>query len=200
MRHWLVLVLFLLGLGTLRVAACGEDPSCLSDEDCDDGNPCTIDYCWRYDPDDPMGCEVVRRCGHSYWQLDGTPCGSDKICVGGTCRENLCKDDVCDDGLECTEDECDIYDGTCDYTNLCDDGDDCTEDICNPEDGLCDFTTLAEDGTGCGFDEGQIGICKAGACVGPCDPRSNQIYPCPGEPIPDYFCCPGREYCIEGGC
>ena len=28
MRHWLVLILFLLGLGTLRVMACGEE-SCV---------------------------------------------------------------------------------------------------------------------------------------------------------------------------
>ena len=42
MRHWVVLVLFLFALGTLRVVACGEeDVSCVDDEDCDDGNPCT---------------------------------------------------------------------------------------------------------------------------------------------------------------
>jgi hypothetical protein len=43
MRHWIVLVLFLLGLGTLRVVACGEEPECMTNADCDDGNPCTSD-------------------------------------------------------------------------------------------------------------------------------------------------------------
>jgi len=199
MRHWLVLVLFLLGLGALRVVACGEDRSCVEDEDCNDGNPCTRDSCISYDPDAPLHCDVVQRCRHSL-VTTGTPCGSGRVCVTGVCKENLCEDVVCDDGLECTAGTCDFSDGTCDFMNLCGDGDDCTEDICSPQDGLCDFTVPVDDGTGCGFDEGQRGICKAGACVGPCDPRSNQMYPCPGEHVPDYFCCPNREYCIEGGC
>jgi len=42
MRHWVVIMLFLFALGALRVVACGEeDVSCVDDEDCDDGNPCT---------------------------------------------------------------------------------------------------------------------------------------------------------------
>jgi hypothetical protein len=200
MRHWVVLVLFLFALGTLRVVACGEeDRSCVEDEDCDDGNPCTEDWCYSYDPDAPITCEVVQRCGHLP-EDDGTSCGSGKVCVLGACIENLCEDVVCEDGNACTDDTCDYEDGMCHFTSRCDDGDDCTEDICNPLDGSCDSTTPAEDGTACGWYEGLLGMCSAGACVGPCDPGSNQIYPCPGEPVPDYFCCPGREYCIEGGC
>jgi hypothetical protein len=198
MRHWLVLVLFLLGLGTLRVVACGDDPSCVDNEDCDDGNPCTRDSCVSYDPDAPITCDVVRRCRH--WpEDDGTPCGSDKICVGGTCRDNLCKDVVCDDGLECTEEECDLYNGTCDFTNLCDDDDPCTENICSAPDGVCDFTTPAEDGTGCGLEDvldvSSNGVCEAGVCVGVCDPASEQQSPCPIED--DWVCCPGLEGCVD---
>ncbi|UCD23448.1 MAG: hypothetical protein JSW51_10405 [Gemmatimonadota bacterium] len=200
--RWLIgFVLLLLGLGTLRMVGCGEeDRSCVDAEDCDDGNPCTRDSCVSYDPDAPITCDVVRRCRH--WpEDDGTPCGSGEICVDGVCGENLCKDVVCDDGLDCTEGECDLRDGKCYFTNLCDDDDDCTKDICNPENGLCDFTTLAEDGTGCGLTQDRlelIGVCEAGVCVGgACDPESTEVYECPIGEV-DYFCCPGWGYCIFG--
>jgi hypothetical protein len=52
MRHWLVLVLFLFALGTLRMVACGdyEDQGCLADP-CEgvvcppDDNLCTVEFC-----------------------------------------------------------------------------------------------------------------------------------------------------------
>jgi hypothetical protein len=113
MRQWVVLVLFLFALGTLRVVACGEE-SCVEDEDCDDGNPCSRDYCYSYDPDAPL-CEAVHsHCSH-FSEIDGTPCGSGKVCVDDVCGENLCKDVVCDDGDACTEDVCDFRTGTCEY-------------------------------------------------------------------------------------
>jgi len=200
MRYLVGFVLVLMALGTLRIVGCGDE-GCVTNEDCDDGNPCTRDSCIRYDPDAPITCDVV----HSYCQhlpeMDGTPCGPGMVCVGLRCQENLCQDVVCDDGLECTEDECDIHDGECYFTNICDDDDDCTEDFCNPENGLCDFTTLVEDGEFCGIvKDGSelIGVCEAGVCVGgACDPESTEVYECPvGEA--DYFCCPGWGYCNFG--
>jgi hypothetical protein len=200
MRHWLVLILFLLGLGTLRVVACGED-SCVEDDDCNDGNPCTKDYC----PEPPLfdldlslcGADDEQKCATSR-KGDGTPCGSGKVCVDGVCGENLCEGIVCDDGLDCTDDECDFKDGECRFTTRCNDGDPCTEDICSSVTGLCDSTTPAEDGTTCNYGE-HVGICSAGVCVAACDPGSNQIYPCPWH-SPDWYCCPGTEFCIHGGC
>jgi hypothetical protein len=167
MRHWVVLVLFLFALGTLRVVACGEEGRlCVDDEDCDDGNPCTSDWCWSYDPDAPITCEVMKRCRYS-WSDDGTPCkvgDRDGVCVDGQCVEDPCEGVVCDDRLACTDDTCDDTNGKCVFTNLCDDGDPCTKDTCNPDDGICDFTALA-DGANCLGDDEYVGICEAGICV-----------------------------------
>jgi len=180
MRHWVVLMLFLFALGTLRVVACGEDPSCVDNEDCDDGNPCTSDYCYSYDPDAPLTCEVVQRCRHSQ-VTDGTSCGSGNVCADGVCGENLCKD-------------------VGEFTPVfCGDGDACTEATCDPVDG-CDYTTPAEDGTICmTFEPAGVeafGICEAGACAGPCDPASEEELPCPIEGFEGIFCCPGWEACL----
>ena len=197
MRHWLVLVLLLLGLGTLRIVACGEE-SCVEDADCNDGNPCTSDYC----PEPPLfdfdfslcGADDEQTCQHSR-KADGTPCGSGKVCVDGGCGENLCEGVVCDDGLDCTDDECVFKDGECRFTSTCFDGDECTEDVCNPVSGSCDYTTPVEDGRTCSGGEPEVGMCQAGVCVFPCDPASTVQYQCP---IPDFHhlsCCPGWSGC-----
>jgi len=119
MRHWLVLILFLLGLGTLRVVACGEEgvdrQSCVRDEDCDDGNPCTRGRCYDADPF-PITCEVVDGyCLHLARRL-GTPCGRGKVCIDGVCVENLCEG-VAGNAIfiedECVPTDCDgLDDGT----------------------------------------------------------------------------------------
>jgi hypothetical protein len=203
MRHWVVLVLFLFALGTLRVVACGGgDGSCVDDENCDDGNPCTEDRCISYDPDAPL-CEVVQRCSHSR-VADGISCGSGKVCADGVCGENRCEGIVCDDGDVCTDDRCDYVDGTCELTPVfCGDGDWCTVGTCDPVDG-CDFTTPAEDGTICMSGEpagvDALGMCEAGACLGPCDPESEEMLQCPIEGLEHWFCCPGWEYCIAVDC
>ena len=210
MKWLLSLVLVLLAVGTLRVVGCGGDEC----GGCDDGDPCTEDRCvyapegfWNIDlnigcsPEDPNDYHCTHRT-----RPDGFPCGGGNVCVDGGCTENLCQDVVCDDGLGCTEDECDFRDGTCHFPNLCDDENECTEDICDPDNGLCDFTTLAEDGSRCDFtlDPGHgdplrlIGVCEAGVCVaGVCNPESIEIYQCPLEEI-DSYCCPGWDYCIRG--
>jgi hypothetical protein len=165
MRHWVVLVLFLFALGTLRVVACGGDGSCVDNEDCDDGNPCTRDWC----PEPPgfdfdfslCGGDDGQTCQHS-WSDDGTPCGSGKVCVDGVCGENLCEGVVCDDGIECTGGTCDYVDGTCDFAPVvCDDNNECTEDTCNPTIG-CEHAAAA-DGTPC---RGGPWICQEGSCAG----------------------------------
>ena len=88
---------------------------------CDDGNPCTRDYCRYYDG----------RC--NYDRLHDEPCPHESgrgICDRGVCGENLCVDVVCDDGNPCTEDYCDLHTG-CVYEPVwCDDDNPCTEDLC----------------------------------------------------------------------
>jgi hypothetical protein len=202
MRHWVVLVLFLFGLGTLRVVACGEDRSCVEDEDCDDGNPCTSDDCYWYDPDAPETCEVVSRCRYSQ-VTNGTSCGSGNVCVGGVCGENFCEGVVCEDDDACTDNECDYVDGTCDFPPVeCDDRNECTYDTCDPADG-CIFTpNEGKDGTFCINEdhmkpEIEVGVCEAGVCLGPCDPASEEVSQCPIERFEDFFCCPGWETCLD---
>ncbi len=152
----------------------------------DDGNECTKDVCVSL--------------GHCGWPvLNGTECTFDGVagvCAAGECGENRCEGVVCDDGDSCTDDHCDYVDGTCEFTPVfCDDGDACTEDIaCDPADG-CDFTTPAEDGTICTTEEEALGMCEAGACLGPCDPESEEVLQCPIEGFEDLVCGPGCEFC-----
>ena len=189
--RWLVGFVFVLALATLRVAGCGDESPC---GNCDDGNPCTMDNCVS---NEGNLCEPDVPSCQNLWVTNGTPCGSGEICVEGVCGENLCEGVACDDGIECTGDTCDYVDGECVFTNLCDDNDSCTQNTCDPADGMCDFTTRAEDGTPCSEDE-RFGICEAGACVGPCNPASDEASLCPIEGPDEFVCCPGREYCSYG--
>jgi hypothetical protein len=194
MRHWVVLILFLLALGALRMVGCGDASPC---GNCDDGNSCTRDSCASFDVGDI--CEATEHSCQNPPVTDGTPCGSGDVCVEGVCGENLCEGVVCEDDDICTDDTCDYADGLCKFPpTVCDDGDGCTVDRCIPPDG-CDFTTIAEDGAFCSSEDIQpvnLGLCKAGVCVAPCDPASVEVTPCPVEGRGDILlCCPGAEAC-----
>ena len=170
MRHWLVLILLLLGLGTLRVVGCGDE-SCVKDADCNDGNPCTEDWCPGPPPnwDLSLGCDGDERtCRHS-WKDDGTRCGSGKACVGGVCVEDPCEG-ACNDGNECTEDICDPVTLSCEHTPVADRarcglqvGDSlgvCVDGDCHVLD-----CTGVEDGTKCVLSWTILpGLCQAGSC------------------------------------
>ena len=72
---------------------------CDDDEDCDDGNPCTIDSCTAGEcayQDASDACD------------DGDPCTVNDECGGGACAGTPMS---CDDENECTEDKC--KDGEC---------------------------------------------------------------------------------------
>lgn len=137
---------------------------CTTDADCDDGVACTVDRC------DP----VAVACLHS---PDDGLCDDGKFCTGvercdqtGGCQVGT--DPDCDDGVDCTEDECDddgqacthaaddefcdngvFCDGaeTCDLAEGCvtgpvvdcDDAIDCTADACDNEAAAC--THVADD-------------------------------------------------------
>jgi hypothetical protein len=129
--RWLVgLTLLLLGLGTLRVAGCGDASPC---GNCDDGNPCTIDDCvfvvWSTGPN------TGYQCDHDPAR-DGTPCGSGcgsgDVCVDGVCGENPCAGCV-DDGNQCT-DYCDYERGVCNVPRR---GNSCMSE--SGRDGLCSW-------------------------------------------------------------
>jgi hypothetical protein len=161
--------------------ACG----CTSNEDCDDGDPCTTEYC-----DFDAGSNGVGLCVTLSACDDGNPC-TDDICHvldNGTfeCQwnqiGNCCiADNDCPDGTNpCLRGVCDLSagdeTGVCTTGPACDDGNDCTIDICDPTSGLCSHTP-ATDGTPC---NNGLGICNGGYCD------------C-AEP------CPAGETCIGGG-
>lgn len=101
-----------------------------TDEDCDDGNSCTIDFCqdaqcW-HQPLNAIGCD------------DGNVCTIGDICISGECFPGG-TDRECDDFNDCTVDSCDPEDG-CQYEYVegapCEDGDLCTDgDLCHS--GVC---------------------------------------------------------------
>lgn len=138
-----------------------------ADADCDDLNPCTIDF-----------CDALVGCAHLPTQ---SPC-----CVGAT--------SVCDDGNGCTNDFCDPLSGECSHEpnsagcddnnpctvsdmclhgicggepRGCDDGEPCTTDSCDASyPGFC-FHTAAQGGS-CndGIDCTIADTCQNGKCRG----------------------------------
>ena len=76
------------------------DPVCTFDEDCDDGNVCTIDT-----------CTARGFCAYEN-EPNGTSCADDVFCDGEeTCQGGVCLSLApvdCDDGIGCTIDVCDV--------------------------------------------------------------------------------------------
>jgi len=102
-------------------------------EDCDDENPCTLDWCSQ--KGECINTPVP----------NGTNCEVDgKLCTVGTCIRGECREEeiICeDDGNLCTRDKCNPQTGNCydlqpDGTP-CYDGDNCTLSVCR--NGRCDY-------------------------------------------------------------
>ena len=154
--------------------------------DCDDANPCTAESCNA----------TNGLCDSTI--LDGSSCdlsGTAGVCVGPTCLA-VCDVVGCDDGNECTTDNCDLATGSCtnpvaadgsacDFGGLpgicisglcedamlcdgvnCDDGNICTDDSCDPQDGLCDHDPVPSS-VSCDFG-GVPGACVDGTCESEC--------------------------------
>ena len=156
---------------------------------CDDGNPCTDDFC-----SPSSGCShQANTVGCS----DGNPCTADDACALGKCvgggapscsDNNVCTSDSCspingcthapandgagcDDGSVCTgNDTC--GGGIClpGASLVCDDKNPCTNDTCNSKSG-CAFsnnTAPCDDGSQCTTGDVCAGG-KCGAANNPCD-------------------------------
>lgn len=86
---------------------------------CNDNNPCTDDsYAPSNVESDMTGCLFTKK-------QSGTTCGNNKICINGTCTENVCNvNKDCDDSNPCTQDICSSAGATmtkfCNYSNLTD--------------------------------------------------------------------------------
>ena len=90
-------------------------PPCLSDEECDDGVPCSVDTC------EPTGC--VNTPENSLCD-DGRLCSVDHCDLDVGCYHTH-SDAVCDDGLSCTIDSCDDDSDSCENApcdGMCNDG------------------------------------------------------------------------------
>ncbi len=97
---------------------------------CNDNNPCTDD---TYDPKDIKsnmdGCLFVNKQSGSF-------CGKDKICMNGSCIDNVCATNKdCDDSNPCTQDTCNAFGAAmtkfCNYSNLADETSCGVNKMCN---------------------------------------------------------------------
>ena len=180
------------------------DGECIEDfcwsNPCDDGNPCTWDQCDSF----AQTCWHELRPDGSYCFFDGGggfggAGGVPGVCVDGSCAEDQCLGNPCDDGDPCTFDGCNPIDGSCNYQPL-------------PDGAYCSL----ENGSG-GEGGGAAGVCVAGICIenlcigNPCQDgnpcTSDECNPadgsCTNDPVPDgWFCDAGGApgYCVAGEC
>lgn len=111
-------------------------PGCTSNASCNDSNVCTSDVC-------NLGTGV---CSNTN-VVNGTSCGLNKGCFGGSCGCTL--NSQCADTNSCTNDTCTIATGACLHTNFpnlfsCGGGNLCFSGVCNSYDGYCSQFILGE--------------------------------------------------------
>ncbi|MBI5787621.1 MAG: VWA domain-containing protein [Candidatus Schekmanbacteria bacterium] len=124
-------------------------------KDCDDKNPCTVDF-----------CDFEGNCRHIPVP-DGYSCETDgNLCTTGACYKGECMEKPvnCEDGDLCTYDKCEPDTGHCIHTPLiCDDANRCTIDRCEPVTGECKYEPInCDDGNPCTIDECNP---KTGECL-----------------------------------
>lgn len=176
------------------VIACRDATECVaecaSDDDCDDGDPGSIDQC-------AVGT-CSSRCRRTWPSCDdGEPCTEDRPDDEGICRNLPIDGGACDDGSACTaSDRC--VGGVCaGVPVVCNDGNACTSDRCRPAEG-CVFLELpdgldCDDGNACTVGD----VCRDRLCLG--QPRQ-----CPddGDRCSLEYCDPGegcRVFCRQAG-
>jgi hypothetical protein len=124
--------------------ACKE---CIFDTDCNDGNPCTRDYCYQFKCE--YSCQTGEVCltpglpGAGMCVLDASGCRCE---VTPECTTNL----DCNDSNQCTTDLC--IDGKCQYK--CNVGSRCSIELPIPVEGTC---------------QEQLGSCVCSPSAKPCN-------------------------------
>jgi hypothetical protein len=172
---------------------CNGIESCVADEcqlgsplECDDGDPCTRDFCdpaagcAHAEDQCPMSCAALldgARCA------DGTVCTRGDACAGGVCVPGPSVN--CDDGDACTRDRCDAVLG-CIYTE------EAVVFPCVPDcnGGVADYTPCPGDNN----------ICTLDACLPSVDLIGNPHMCIVGlrgleRPCQDNDVCNGQEFC-----
>jgi hypothetical protein len=173
--------------------ACDDDNACSLGDQCDegacagkleancnDGNPCTDDY-----------CEALLGCLHADNAL---PCSDGDVCTtGDTCAQGSCKSGTdslsCDDGNLCTDDSCAPTQGCVHLANAlpCDDGNACTTvDVCDSGWCLGKGTLPCDDKNVCTTDS--------------CDPGLGCTHEPNALPCDDGNACTVLESCLDGAC
>lgn len=170
-----------------RMSVTFTAPSCSTDADCADANPCSINercvggFCLV----DALSCD------------DGDPC-TDDIC---DCTQGCINAPICNDGFSCTVDICDPMTLACTNTPmdaLC--TTDCTAGTCvgdpdrndiDPDTG-CIVTSTSPDGTPCTSDgvECTDDQCQTGVCAHPTS-AAGASCASDGNPCTDDVCDPG---------
>ena len=148
----------------------GKDNNCngtADEDDCDDGNSCTIGSCKA-----DGSCEMQQL--HAVPCDDGSVCTQVDMCNNGVC-EGMHELD-CDDGIQCTDDVCNPLTGCFSKNSAadCDDGNPCTvNDRCVGGECKSGTTKVCDDGNPCTYDECKVdyGGCRF-------DPRPFDYAPC----------------------
>jgi len=151
---------------------------CTIDEQCNDGNTCTTDFCINgicfYTPN-AGSCD------------DGNACTTNDTCSGGVCIGGAALN--CDDGNICTDDSCNPFGGCvhvfnvhpCDSGNPCTTYDRCINGVCQggpPRD--CDDDNVCTDDF--------------------CDPTNGCMHVNNSDPCDDGCECTTNDTCSNGGC
>lgn len=161
---------------------------CQEMDECEDGNPCTLDVC----NSDGICLQIP---------IEGLCESDDNDCTGDVCSGGLCThpangtcdcsgNQECDDSNPCTDDSC--GNGTCQYQNnndpCADDNNQCTDDQCN--DGACahenNEAACADEGDMCTED-----VCGGGLCTHPANGQ------CGCEDNPE---CDDSNPCTDDSC
>ncbi len=180
---------------------------------CDDGISCTVDSCsdstnrCEHNPDNSL-CDdynvcTTNMCSASQgcvFQAIGNfnPCdhlpGVEEVCYEGLCTHSCTKHSDCNDGIECTEDNCDFSVGLCrniTRDDVCQDESVCNgQEICNPVIGCTGGEILlCDDGISCTSD-----YCDeyAGGCM---HEESDSI--CDDNNVCTLDICNGRDGCTH---
>lgn len=182
----------------------GAPALCEKAFDCDDGIDCTVDTCTKTGctnvVDDKLCAQVAGGVCDAKNGCQYPVCNSD-TCSAGSCQTARCEGDVCvresmclrgemccagqcapagcDDGLDCTSDQCGLR--GCEHSPMdsaCNDGNECTDERCEVGKGCVPSNNASrcDDGVFCNGPD----TCSAGTC-------STH----PGDP------CPGQSRCEE---
>ena len=212
--------------GSVFVPGCDDAVSC--ENDCDDGDPCTIDSC-----DEAIGCvhewtsEVAGCCLEDECTIDGecwenqapNPDNACEVCSASIDRRAWSSNDdgECDDGDLCTTDDI-CSDGVCaGVAVVCEARLECTRGSCDDETGECVYRdagtgTACDDGDPCTFgDRCRLGVCtprRSIACddgdpctADLCDPDLGCVtVPVNGGTCDDGNPCTVEDTCFEGAC